>query len=46
MGHVNDSKGGERGIDRINGRVASPEGAINHIVSFPRVRHITGEENG
>jgi hypothetical protein len=30
----------------INGRIASHEGAINHIVSFPRVRHITGEENG
>ena len=43
MRHVNDGKGGGRGID---GRVASREGAINHIVSFPGVKHITGEENG
>jgi len=46
MGHVNDSKGGGRGIDGIKGRVARREGAINHIVPFPGVRHITGEENG
>ena len=31
MGHVNDSKGGGRGIDGSNGRVASREGAVNHI---------------
>ena len=41
--HVNDSKEGGRGIDS---RVASHEGAINHIISFPGVRHITGEKNG
>ena len=33
MGHVNDSKGGGRGIDGSNGRVASREGAVNHIFS-------------
>lgn len=43
MCHVNDGKGGGRGID---GRIASHEGAINHIVSFPGVKHITGEKNG
>jgi hypothetical protein len=46
IGHVNDSKGGGKGIASINGRIASHEGAIKHIVSFPGVRHVTGEENG
>jgi hypothetical protein len=46
MGHLNHSKGGGRGIDGVIGRVTSREGATNHIVSFPEVKHVIGKKNG
>ena len=31
---------------RTTGRITNHESAINHIVSFPEVKHVISKENG